>query len=119
MANELDNLLELKMELSLGNKDLNNTTDDLISSSSINFKTQSPKNKNTDNILSSKIFQRNENVNDINKIKELYYIKKNLIEENELLLKTLNMFTPDTITEKNKIVCGCNGDIQRRNRVLD
>jgi len=121
MANELDNLLELKMEmeLSLGNKDLNNTTDDLISNSSINFKTQSPKTKNADNILSSKIFQKNENVNDINKIKELYYIKKNLIEENELLLKTLNMFVPDTIKEKNKIVCGCNGDIQRRNRVLD
>ena len=119
MANELDNLLELKMELSLGNKDLNNTTDDLISNSSINFKTQSPKNKNTDNILSSKIFQKNENVNDINKIKELYYIKKNIIEENELLLKTLNMFIPDTIKEKNKIACGCNADIQRRNRVLD
>lgn len=121
MANELDNLLELKMEMeiTINNKDINNNTNDLMSSNSINYNSQYQETNNKDNNFSSRIFQKNENINDKNKVRELYYIKKNLIEENELLIKTLKMFTPDNIKNNNKINCNCHGDIKIKNQFFD
>ena len=64
------------------------------------------KTKSNDSTFSNKAIQSGGNI-DILKIKELYYIKKNLIEENELLMKIKNMFISDTTKKKNKMLCGC------------
>ena len=106
MANELDNLLELKMEMDLviGNKDAN-LLEDVISNNTMNFNAHQ-KTKSNDSTFSNKAIQSGGNI-DILKIKELYYIKKNLIEENELLMKIKNMFISDTTKKKNKMLCGC------------
>ena len=108
MANELDNLLELKMELDIiiGNN-VQNGFDDLISSSIINFSNHQ-KIRSKESIFSSRIFQKDD-FTEIKKIKELYNNKKNLIEENEILKKIMNEFIPSTIKEKSKIFCGCGG----------
>ena len=119
MANELDNLLELKMEidLSIGNKDSNITQDEIISNNTMIFNEEHQKMKSRDNsTISSQIIKKDDNIKDIiKKIKELYYSKKKLIEENDLLKNINNMFFSDNIKEKNKILCGCSGNIQREN----
>lgn len=106
MANELDNLLELKMEMDLliGNKDTN-LLEDIISNNTMIFNAHQ-KTKSNDSTFSNKAIPSGGNI-DILKIKELYYIKKNLIEENEILLKIKDMFIPDTIKKNDKIFCGC------------
>ena len=106
MANELDNLLELKMEMDLviGNKD-DNLLEDVISNNTMIFNAHQ-KTKSNDSTFSNKVIQSGGNI-DILKIKELYYIKKNLIEENEMLMKIKDMFIPDNIKQKNKMLCGC------------
>ena len=110
MANELDNLLELKMELDIiiGNN-VQNGFDDLISSSIINISNHQ-KIRSKESIFSSRIFQKDD-FTEIKKIKELYNNKKNLIEENEILKKIMNEFIPSKIKEKSKIFCGCGGSI--------
>lgn len=118
MANELDNLLELKMEIDIvtGNNEGDKTIDDYISNNTMKHHKTLSKDSN----FSSKIFQNiDNNMNDISKIKELYYTKKRLSEENELLMKILNFFTPDSIKENNKILCGCRGDIKKNNKNRD
>jgi hypothetical protein len=106
MANELDNLLELKMEMDLviGNKDAN-LLEDVISNNTMIFNAHQ-KTKSNDSTFSNKVIQSGGNL-DILKIKELYYIKKNLIEENEMLMKIKDMFISDAIKRKNKTFCGC------------
>ena len=124
MANELDNLSELKMEIDLiiGNNDENNTSVDFLCNNSMNNKLITSKDNisqnqlltSKDSIFSSKIFQKSNNLNDLKKIKELYLIRKNLIEENELLKKMINIFIPETIKESKEISCGCRGDIKKK-----
>ena len=118
MANELDNLLELKMEIDIvtGNNEGYKTIDDYISNNTMKHHKTLSKDSN----FSSKIFQNiDNNMNNIGKIKELYYTKKRLSEENELLMKILNFFTPDSIKENNKILCGCRGDIKKNKKNRD
>lgn len=114
MANELDNLLELKIEIDvvIGNNEGNNTIDDYINNSTLKYNKTLSKDSN----YSSKILQNVDNINmeNLKKIKELYFIKKNLKEENEILMKLLNMFTPETIKENNKILCGCSGETKKK-----
>ena len=122
MANELDNLLELKMELDiiLGNKDANITLDEIISNNTMIFNEENKKIKSRDNsTISSQIIKKDDNIKDIIKIKEMYYNKKKLIEENELMIKIINMFFSDNIKGKNRILCGCNGNIKEKNEGND
>ena len=124
MANELDNLSELKMEIDsmIGIKDEINTSGDLDSNNSKNNKFDTNKDnisqnqllKSKDSIFSSKIFLRSNNLNNLKKIKELYLIRKNLIEENELLKKMINIFIPESIKESKEISCGCHGNINKK-----
>ena len=80
------------------------------------FNEENKKIKSRDNsTISSQIIKKDDNIKDIIKIKEMYYNKKKLIEENELMIKIINMFFSDNIKGKNRILCGCNGNIKEKN----
>ena len=125
MANELDNQSELKMEIDsiIGNNDEINTSIDFISNNYINNKLISSKDnisqnhlsKSKDSIFSNKIFPKRDNINNLKKIKELYLIRKNLIEENELLKKMIYTFIPESIKEEEEISCGCGRNTIKKN----
>ena len=112
MANELDNLLELKMDIdtTLNENDENfDSNEEDISNQLKNQNSNSlfsPKKSSCSSKFMEKIKNNNIN-NEIKKISELYNEKKSLEEENEVLRKISEIFIPERIKDQMKSNVKC------------
>lgn len=112
MANELDNLLELKMDIEStineNEKNLDFNKEDI----SYQLEKQNSNNLYTPkkSSYSSRFIEKSKNSdnnNDIKKIYELYNEKKSLEEENDILRQISEIFIPESIKNKMKSNVSC------------